>query len=272
MLFDAHTHINSDMLTEEDRKALIDEIEKSPVSYVVDIGCELVTSKMAVDHARNIAWCYATVGYHPHDAGSFSDIELMMIETLAKKDKVVAIGEIGLDYHYDNSPRDVQQEVFRKQIQLANRLKMPIVVHSRDADQETMDILKEEGAFTEERKSWFEPKLTGEPDARVLIHCFSGSKELAEQYTALGATISISGTVTYKSNKKTRRVVEAIPLDYILVETDAPYLTPEPHRGERNKAPFVEFVARKVAEIKGISYEEVAEVTMANAKHFYGIE
>lgn len=276
MLFDSHTHLNNEGYTEEQRQALMDEIAASDVSYVMDVGFDLESSMKAIEHARANDWCYAAVGVHPHDAKSLDDMTLELIRGLAKKDKVQTIGEIGLDFHYDLSERDVQRYWFRRQIQLANELKMPIAVHSREADQETMDILKEEGAFSAERQSWF-PKRKGPdgellPDSRVLLHCFSGSRELAKQYVKLGATLSICGPVTFKNNRKTQEVVREIPIEFLLVETDAPYLTPEPFRGRKNKSPYVEHTARRVAVLKGISYEEAARITCENAKVFYNIK
>ena len=197
MLFDSHTHINNENYTDEQRAALIAEIAASDVSYAMDIGFDLASSVQAVKDAQENDWCYAVVGFHPHDAKNMDDMTLELIGGLAKKDKVKAIGEIGLDYYYDHSERDVQQFWFRRQIQLANQLKMPIVIHTREADQDTMAILKEEGAFSAERQSWF-PKRRGPEgkelaDSRVLLHCFSSSKELANQYVKLGATLSICG-------------------------------------------------------------------------------
>lgn len=293
MLFDSHAHINEASYSPEERAELIKTIEASDVDYVADIGYDLASSKLAVEHAARYPWCYAVVGCHPHDAKSMDDMELAMYKGLARKKKVVAIGEIGLDFHYDHSPRDIQREWFRRQIRLANQLKMPIVIHSREADQETMDILKEEGAFSEERKSWFpkRPDPSGytlkkseaakktpddsadhmADDARVLIHCFSGSAELAAQYVKLGATISVAGPVTYKNNRKTVAVVTEVPMDFLLVETDSPYLSPEPLRGRRNMSPNVKYTAQKVAEIKDMTLEEVAAKTKENAMRFYGI-
>lgn len=280
MLFDSHAHLNNKM-SDKDRAAMVAAIEASDLDYVMDIGFDLASSKLAADHAAKYPWCYAAAGFHPHDAENMDDMDLIMIKGLAKKNKVMAIGEIGLDFHYDRSPRDIQREVFRKQIRLANELKMPIVIHSREADQEVMDILKEEGAFSDERKSWFpkRPDPTGYvkggeliDDARVLLHCYSGSAELGRQYVKLGATLSIAGPVTYKNNKKTIGVVEEVPIDFLLVETDSPYLTPEPFRGKKNNPSLVEYTARKVAEIKGMSYEDVAAITKANAMRFYGIK
>lgn len=293
MLFDSHAHINEASYSPEERAELIKTIEASDVDYVADIGYDLASSKLAVEHAARYPWCYAVVGCHPHDAKSMDDMELAMYKGLARKKKVVAIGEIGLDFHYDHSPRDIQREWFRRQIRMANQLKMPIVIHSREADQETMDILKEEGAFSEERKSWFpkRPDPSGytlkkseaakktpddsadhmADDARVLIHCFSGSAELAAQYVKLGATISVAGPVTYKNNRKTVAVVTEVPMDFLLVETDSPYLSPEPLRGRRNMSPNVKYTAQKVAEIKDMTLEEVAAKTKENAMRFYGI-
>ena len=293
MLFDSHAHINEASYSPEERAELIKTIEASDVDYVADIGYDLASSKLAVEHAARYPWCYAVVGCHPHDAKSMDDMELAMYKGLARKKKVVAIGEIGLDFHYDHSPRDIQREWFRRQIRMANQLNMPIVIHSREADQETMDILKEEGAFSEERKSWFpkrpDPsgytlkkseaakKTPDDPadhmadDARVLIHCFSGSAELAAQYVKLGATISVAGPVTYKNNRKTVAVVAEVPMDFLLVETDSPYLSPEPLRGRRNMSPNVKYTAQKVAEIKDLTPEEVAAKTKENAMRFYGI-
>lgn len=271
-LFDSHTHINNEDYTPEEREALIKDIENSDLAYVMDVGCDLPTSRMAVEHAHRYPWCYGVVGIHPHDAKNMTEDALDEIEKMAHEDKIMAIGEIGLDFHYDISPRDEQRECFRRQIRLANKLKMPIVIHTREADGETLDILVEEGAFSEERKSWFPLKKDGTKDARVLLHCYSGSKELAEEYVKSGATISISGTLTYKNNKKTPKVVEAISIDNLLIETDAPYLTPEPFRGRPNKAPYVEHTARRMALIKGMEYEEVARITLENAKRFFGIE
>lgn len=271
MLFDSHAHINNESFSEEERQALIQKIEASNLDYVMDIGFNLESSSMATKHAQMLPWCYAAVGCHPHDTKDMDDMQLAMFKGLAKKDKVQAIGEIGLDFHYDYSERDAQRYWFRQQIKLANELKMPIVIHAREADQEVMDILKEEGAFSAERKAWFAARPDGSGDARVLLHCFSGSRELGQQYVKLGATISVAGPVTYKNNKKTAAVVEALSIEHLLVETDSPYLTPEPFRGKRNIPPYVEYTARKVAEIKGMELEEVARQTSENAKRFFGI-
>lgn len=278
MLFDSHSHINHEEFSEEERKNRIDEIvSDESLKYVMDIGCDLATSKLAAEHSEKYDWCFGAVGFHPHYADEMDELELNMIKSLASKKGIKAIGEIGLDFHYDYSPRDKQKDCFRKQIQMAMELKMPIVIHSREADQETMEILKDEGAFSEERKNVF-PKRpvpenwkSAEQDARVLLHCFSGSQELGQQYVKLGATLSIAGPVTYKNNKKTIKVVEGIPKEFLLAETDSPFLTPEPFRGKPNKSSYIEHTVRRMAIIKGLDYEEMADYTCRNAERFYNI-
>lgn len=273
MLFDSHAHLNNESYSEEQRAALIETIERSgKVDYVMDIGFDLESSALAASHAKQLPWCFAVVGVHPHNAKDMDETQFVLLKGLTKKEKVQAVGEIGLDFHYRHSEPEAQRFWFRKQLQLANELKMPIVIHSRDADQEVMDILKEEGAFSAERKSWFPKRPDDSDDARVLLHCFSGSKELGMQYVKLGAALSVAGPVTYHNARKTVEVVEAVPLEFLLIETDAPYLTPEPLRRKRNISPYVEYTAKKVAEIKGVSLEEVAQQTSSNAKRFFNIE
>lgn len=264
MLFDSHAHINSERY-DEDRDKLVQEIEKAGMSYVMDIGYDLESSVKAIEHAGKYPWCYAAVGCHPHDTKTMDEMTMTMFKGLAKKPKVKAIGEIGLDYYYNHSDRDVQQYWFRRQAQLAIELEMPIVIHDRDANDDVMRILKEEGVFKKSR-------IGALGDAKLLLHCYSGSRELALQYIKLGATISIAGPITYKNARKTIEVVEAVPIEHLLIETDSPYLTPEPFRGKRNMPPYVEYTARKIAEIKGISYEETAEITCRNAKSFFNID
>ena len=264
MLFDSHAHLNSERY-DDDRYQIIEAIEKSDLEYVMDIGYDLESSAMAVEHAKKYPWCYAAVGCHPHDAKTMDEAAMIMLKGLAKKPKVKAIGEIGLDYYYDHSERDVQQYWFRRQLQLALELALPIVIHDRDANDDVMRILKEEGVFSKSRTDQL-------GDAKLLMHCFSGSKELAHQYVKLGATISIAGPITYKNARRSIEVVQEIPLEHLLIETDAPYLTPEPFRGRRNQPDYIEFTARKIAGIKGLDFEEVARITCDNAKKFFSID
>ena len=275
-LFDAHTHLNYDELSSDERIALAKEIGESNLAYVVDVGDGVESSKQAIKDAEDYDWCYAAVGIHPDKASNYKDSDIEEIRELSKHPKVKAIGEIGLDFYYGKENQDEQQELFRKQIRLANELKMPIMIHTRDANQLTMDILKEEGAFSDERKTWFpkRPGPNGEmlDDARVQLHCYSGSAELAEEYVKLGATISLGGPVTFKNGKKAAEVVERIPIEFIMSETDAPYMAPEPLRGRPNKPYYVEHVVRKMAEIKGASYDEVSAKLLENGKRFFSIK
>ena len=255
MLFDSHAHLNSEKYT-SDLDQVVSRIEEAGLAYVMDVGFDLESSLLAVSHAQKYPWCYAAVGCHPHDAKTMDEASLIMFKGLAKKPKVMAIGEIGLDYYYDHSEREVQRYWFRRQIQLALAIDKPIIIHDRDAHGDVLSILKEEEAFK----------------TRVLLHCYSGSKEQAEQYVKLGATLSIAGPVTYKNAHKLLEVVRAIPIEHLLIETDAPYLTPEPFRGRRNEPAYVKYTAEKLAEIKGIPFEEAARRTAENAKKFFGIE
>ena len=228
------------------------------IDKMVYIGCDVESSEESVRWTQKENRIYGTVGFHPEFADKWNEDQQNIIEELTKNEKIVAIGEIGLDYHWDDNPaKELQRKCFEDQIELAKKLKMPICIHSRDADQETMDILKAHDAFD---------KTGG-----VLLHCFSGSAELAKQYIKLGAWISIAGPVTYKNNRKTIEVVSVVPLDRLLIETDSPYLTPEPLRGKPNCPENVKYTAMKIAEIKGISFEEVADTTYSNACRFYSI-
>ncbi len=253
-LFDSHTHLNDDAF-KEDMEEVIKKIEEVGVEAIMNVGCDLPSSVLAIEQAEAWDWCYCAVGCHPSDVDTMTEEVLEKFRTMAAHPKVRAIGEIGLDYHWDDVPRPVQQEWFRRQIRLAKEVGLPIIIHSRDAHEETMNILKEEKAF----------------ETGVLMHCFSGSAELARQYVKLGARVSIPGTVTYKNSKKLVEVVETVSLDHLMIETDAPYLTPVPYRGRRNEPSYVRYTAEKVAEIKGITYEEVVEATNRNARAFFGI-
>jgi TatD DNase family protein len=254
MLFDSHAHLDGERF-EGDREQVIAHAKENGVGLIMNPGADLQTSMDAIALAEKYDMIYAAVGTHPHDAKDMDEITLELYRGLAGKPKVKAIGEIGLDFYYDNSPRDIQRQWFRRQIQLAKEVSLPIIIHDREANDEVMQILKEEKAF----------------DVGVVMHCYSGSAELARQYVKLGAYISIAGPVTYNNARKTVEVVERIPLEHLFIETDSPYLTPVPHRGKRNDPSLVRFVAEKIAEIKKISFEEVAHQTTANAKKFFNI-
>lgn len=255
MYFDSHAHLDSQSF-EEDLHEVIMRAFDAGVKWIMNPAANYESSIKSVELAEKYPGIYAAVGVHPHDASTVDEAMIEKLAQLAQKKAVRAIGEIGLDYHYDFSPRHVQKDVFRKQLQLAKSLDLPVIIHDREAHQDVLDLLKEEKAF----------------ERGVLMHCFSGSAELARQYTNLGAMISIAGPVSFKNARKTVEVVEAIDLRFLMIETDSPYLAPVPKRGKRNEPLFVKHVCEKVAEIKKISVEEVAEATRENAMMFFGIE
>jgi TatD DNase family protein len=198
---------------------------------------------------------YAAVGWHPVDAIDMTEEDLKWIKQLAAHPKVVAIGEMGLDYYWDKSPKDIQKEVFRKQIQLAKEVKLPIIIHNRDATEDVVRILQEENAS----------------EVGGIMHCFTGSLEVAKQCMDMNFYISFGGPVTFKNAKKPKEVVKEIPMDRLLIETDCPYLTPHPFRGKRNEPSYVKYVAEQIAELRGVTLEEVATKTSDNARKLFGI-
>ncbi len=253
MLFDTHAHLDDNRFS-EDRDAVIASLPSKNVSLFVNIGDTLDSSKASIALAEKYDFIYATVGFHPHFAKEVTKEMLLEIEELAKHPKVVAIGEIGLDYHYDNSPRDEQAVIFRKQMELARKLNMPVVIHSREATQDTLNILKE---F---------------PDVTGIVHSFSGSTETAKILVEMGYYLSFNGVATFKNAHKAREVLLHVPHDRVIIETDSPYLTPEPFRGRRNDPSLVQYVANQIAELWGISVEEVERITLDNGKKVYRIK
>lgn len=275
MLFDAHTHLNFEEFSEDERAELARTISESDLAFIIDVGDNTASSSKAIEDAEKYPWCYAAVGIHPQHANSVCDETLLEIEKLAAHPKVKAIGEIGLDFYYGKDNKEEQIEAFRKQIRLANRLRMPIMIHTRDANQLTMDILTEEGAFSEERIGWFPPRLIDgkeSPDARVQLHCYSGSPELALEYVKKGATISLGGPVTFKNGRKAMEVARAVPIEALLSETDAPYMAPEPLRGRQNRSEYVEHVVRRIALLHNMSFEETGRILTENGKRFFEID
>lgn len=256
MIFDSHAHMDVSMF-DSDREDVLERARRGNISYIINPGVDLASSEAAVRLAHEYPGIYAAVGYHPQLAGELTEELLEEIRKLASDPKVVAIGEIGLDYFKEKAPRDVQQYWFRRQINMAADLGLPFAIHDRDAHGDTLKILEEERAF--ER-------------TKVLFHCYSGSAEMAKQLLRKDCYFSVSGSVTYGNNKKAKAVLAEIPLDHMMVETDAPFLTPVPRRGERNEPAFIEYTVRKIAEYKGLSFEETAEATCRTAKLFFGIE
>jgi TatD DNase family protein len=254
MLFDTHAHLNA-IQYNDDLQEVIDRALEEGVSNIVVVGFDRPTISRAIELAEQYPFIYAAVGWHPVDAIDMTEEDLQMIEQLAAHPKVVALGEMGLDYYWDKSPKEVQKEVFRKQIALAKKVKLPIIIHNREATADIIEILKEENAA----------------EVGGIMHCFTGSVEVAKQCIDMNFYISFGGPVTFKNAKKPKEVAKEIPLEHLLIETDCPYLTPHPFRGKRNEPSYVKYVAEAIAELKEVSFEEVAQKTSDNAKKLFGI-
>ena len=253
MLFDTHAHYDDERF-DGDREALLASMPEKNVGLIVNPGCNIPSSRVAVELARKFDFVYAAVGIHPENCADFEPEQIEKLRELAKEPKVVAIGEIGLDYYWaENPPKDLQQKVLRRQLLLAQELSLPVIIHDRDAHGDTMAIVRE---F---------------PQVRGVFHCFAGSTEMARELIGMGWMLSFNGAATFKNARKAPEVIAAVPLEKLMIETDAPYLTPVPHRGQRNDSSYVRFVAEKIAEIKGLSPEEVERVTWENGRRFFGI-
>jgi TatD DNase family protein len=256
MLIDSHAHIQGTEYAGE-REAVIARAREAGVEKIIAVGGagEMSSNTEAISLADTFPNIYATVGMHPHDAKDVGDDELAQLKALASHAKVIAVGETGLDYYYDHSPRDVQLRVFQQFIHMARETSLPIVVHERDAAQQVAELLRREGGG----------KLRG------VIHCFTGNYEAAREYLDLGFYLSFTGIITFKNADPLRDVVRNVPLEKMLIETDSPYLTPVPHRGKRNEPAYVRFVAEIIAKVKGIDLEEVAESTTRNVQDLFKI-
>lgn len=256
MLIDSHAHLD-DRKYDEDRDAVLARAREAGVETIINIGYDLRSSGASVQLATEHPFIYAAVGFHPSDSKGYTDkAEEQLRQWCLTEPKVVAVGEIGLDFHWDNLPREVQREVFRRQIRLAKDVKKPIVIHDREAHGEIMEILRDERA--------------GETGG--VLHCFSGSLEMAKLCLKMGFYISLAGPVTFTNAPKVREIAAQVPLDRLLIETDSPYLTPHPHRGKRNESAHVRLVAEAVASARGIALDELAVATTANAKRLFGIQ
>lgn len=255
MLIDSHVHLD-DIKFDGDRHILIENFKNNNIELVINIGADLKSSVASVDLANKYPNIYAAIGVHPHSAKEVNTMVMEQLKELALNEKVIAIGEIGLDYYYDNSPRDIQRKWFIEQLKLAKELDLPVIIHTRDAMGETFDILKN----------------NQNGNVRGVLHCYSGSSEMALEYIKMGFYISLGGPVTFKNARLVREVAEAVPLDKLLIETDCPYLTPEPYRGKRNEPVYVKYVAEKIAEVKKISYDELVKATNRNTKKLFGIK
>lgn len=254
-IIDTHVHLDHPRL-QGDIPGVIAEAKRAGVVRMINIGHDFASSRESVALAKQHPEVWAVVGIHPHSAKDWRGDTLACLENWLKEPRVVAIGEIGLDYHYDFSPRPVQQEVFRKQLELAQKLKLPVVIHLREAAQETLNILQE-----------FSPLPRG-----GVMHCYSGSVELARELVDLGLYIGLGGPVTFTNARKVKEVAAVVPLERLLLETDCPYLAPHPHRGKTNQPAWTALVAQEIAQIRGIKLEEVAKTTWQNANRLFGLE
>lgn len=251
-LIDTHCHLDMKEF-DEDRVQVIERARAAGIEAMISVGSDLEGTIRAMKLSGEYDFIYASVGIHPHDAKDFSEEAYLKLREWAGNDKVVAIGETGLDYHYDHSPREVQKEVFEKQLRLAGETGLPVIVHSREAQRDTLEILKKSGI------------------SRGVLHCFSGNMEMAEQVMAMGFYISVAGPVTFRKAKELHEIAAKIPDDYLLVETDAPYLAPEPLRGKRNEPAYIMHTLEQIASLRGVSLEDMARITTLNAKQLFGI-
>ncbi len=254
MLFDTHVHLNVHQF-DEDRKEVITRAKEAGVTHMVVVGFDYETIPKAIELAEENEHMYAAVGWHPVDAIDLTEKELAWIEELAEHPKVVAIGEMGLDYHWDKSPKDIQKEVFRKQIALAKRVKLPIIIHNREATEDIIHILEEENAH----------------EVGGIMHCYNDSATYVEKCLAMNFYISLGGPVTFKNATLPKEVAKIVPADKLLIETDCPFLAPHPNRGKRNEPAYVSLVAEKIAELRNVSYDELCQQTTENAKRLFQI-
>jgi TatD DNase family protein len=263
-LIDTHCHLEMDEF-HQDREEVIKRAKDAGIEAIITIGSDLEGCKGAIELSEKYDLVYAAIGIHPHNAKEFTEDIFEQIKKWVtpphppltkggqEEGKVVAIGETGLDYHYENSPREIQRDVFKRQLALAKETGLPAVIHSRKAKRDTLEIIRESGIY------------------RGVLHCFSGDIEMAEKAMAMGFHISIAGPVTFKNARRLREIAKAIPDDYLLIETDAPYLTPEPFRGKRNEPSYLVHTAMALAELRGITFEDLARITTLNAKRLFGI-
>ncbi len=253
MLFDTHAHLN-DPAFDEDRESLLAGLREKGVGLVMNVGCCLESSRDIIQMARQYPWMYVSVGTHPDSADEVNEEVIAEYRKLCKQEeKVKAIGEIGLDYYYETIPRDIQQQAFRRQMALARELDLPVIVHERNAHDDGMRIVKE---F---------PEVTG------VFHCYSGSAEMARQLVNMGWYIGFTGVLTFKNARKAVETAESIPLERIVLETDCPFMAPEPFRGKRNDPGYLYRMAERLAEIRGISVDEICRITTENARRLYRI-
>lgn len=252
-IFETHAHYDADWF-EEDRHELLQSMAENGIGYIVNVSSNLDSLDKTVELTKQYDFIYGSAGIHPTDSDELTEENFYRIRETALQPKIVAIGEIGLDYYWKKPDNETQKKWFVRQLDLARELKKPVIIHSRDAAQDTMDIMKANKA----------EEIGG------VIHCFSGSLPMAQEYVRMGFYIGIGGVVTFKNGRKLKEVVEAIPMESIVLETDCPYLAPVPYRGMRNSSIYLSLIAQEIAQLKGITQEEVIEITYKNARKLYG--
>lgn len=255
MLFDTHVHLNADQFI-EDREETINRALEAGVTKMVVVGFDEETIRLAIEIAETYDFIYAAVGWHPVDAIDYNESHLEWLEELTKHEKVVALGEMGLDYYWDTSPKDIQADVFRKQIHLAKKVNMPIIIHNREATADIIKILQEENAA----------------EVGGIMHCYSATREELQACLEMNFYISLAGPVTFKNAKEVKEVAKVVPLDRLLIETDAPYLAPHPYRGKRNEPAYVKLVAEEIARLREMSLEDVSRITTENALKIFRLK
>lgn len=255
MIFESHAHYDDDAFA-EDRDRLLTKLRENGVGYVMNISSDLASVRTTLSLAERYPFVYAAVGVHPDDTGELNEKNFTWLKEQCGREKVLAVGEIGLDYYWDSVEHGVQKKWFARQLAMANEAGLPVVIHSRDAAKATLDVMRAEAPV----------------EKRGVIHCFSYTKETAKEFLDMGYLIGVGGVVTFKNARKLRECVEYLPMEAILLETDCPYLAPEPCRGKRNCSLYLPYVAAEIARIKGIRTEEVIEVTEKNAKRLFGIQ
>ena len=255
MIFETHAHYDDEGF-DEDRDLLLMSMQENKIGYVINVGASLESTRRIIELAEKYPFVYASAGVHPSETAELNENNFEWLRKQCVHRKVVAIGEIGLDYYWEEPAHEIQKLWFSRQLDLAKAIRKPIIIHSRDAAKDTYDIMSAHGA----------KEIGG------VIHCFSYSAEMALEYVKMGFYIGVGGVVTFKNGRKLKEVVEAVPIEWILLETDSPYLAPEPNRGMRNSSLNLPYIAERIAEIKGMTYDEVISVTTENAKRMYQIE
>ena len=254
-IFDTHSHYD-DKAFDSDRDEILGGLLAKGIGKVVDVGADMPSSKMALELAKQYEFVYAALGVHPSEVEGLTEDDMAWISSHAAHEKVAAIGEIGLDYHWPEPEPALQKQWFRRQIELAKEVKLPIIVHSRDAAEPTMQIIQETKAY----------------ECGGVIHCYSYSPEMAEEYVKMGFFIGMGGVLTFKNAKKLKEAAAELPIERILLETDCPYLAPEPYRGKRNSSLYLPRVVAALAELKGLTCQEIEDITWHNGCRFYGLE